>query len=305
MPWMRPSPAVHIAHDVAREIGGRNDLDRHDRLKQRRARFLHPRPEGLSPGELESQLRGVYIVILAVIQLYFEIDHGIARQVPGRGGLDNAFLDRRYVGLRNRAAKDFVDELEPTPVSERFHADTAITKLPVPAGLLLVAALHLGAPADRLAIRNLRRLELDLHVVAFLKPADDNLQMLLPVAGQQKFLGLRVAVEIERRVLFENFVNAAAETVFVVSRLGLNGVGDRRQRNLGFGEFDRVGLVPEAVAGQSVLEFRDRSQVARVNRGDGREFLAQRDGDAGETLVGVLREIGYVVVIIEDARDDP
>ena len=55
--------------------------------------------------------------------------------------------------------------------------------------------LDVGFAPDGLAIRNLRRLERDIHAVTLLQPADDHLDVLLSAAGEQKLLRLRVAVE--------------------------------------------------------------------------------------------------------------
>ena len=100
------------------------------------------------------------------------------------------------------------------------------------AGLLLVAALHVGGTADGLAIGNFRSFESDIDAVAPLQPADDDFDVLLAGAGQQEFAGLRIAVETKRLVLFQDAVDGVAHAVFVVSRLGFDGEGDGRLRQL-------------------------------------------------------------------------
>jgi hypothetical protein len=54
--------------------------------------------------------------------------------------------------------------------------------------------------------------------------------VLLPAAGQQEFLGLRIAIEAQRLILFQNLVDRVAHAIFVVARLGGDGVGDGRLR---------------------------------------------------------------------------
>ena len=81
---------------------------------------------------------------------------------------------------------------------QRLHANPAVAELAVAAGLLLVAALHVGLSANGFAIRNFRRVQLDVDAVALLQAADDDLDMLLAAAGEQKFLGLRIAIEAQR-----------------------------------------------------------------------------------------------------------
>jgi len=65
------------------------------------------------------------------------------------------------------------------------------------ARLFLVASLDVGAAPDRLAVGNLRRVKLDLDVVTLLELADDDFEMLLAVAGEEKLFRLRVAVEVQ------------------------------------------------------------------------------------------------------------
>ena len=70
-----------------------------------------------------------------------------------------ALLDRRDEALRDHAALDLVDELEAVAVGQRLDLDVAVAELAAPAGLLLVAPVGLGRPADRLAVGDARRLE--------------------------------------------------------------------------------------------------------------------------------------------------
>ena len=91
----------------------------------------------------------------------------------------------------------------------------------------------LARAANGFAVRNFRRFQFDLHSVAALQTADDDLEMLLPVARQQKLLCLRIAIEAQREIFFENLGQGGAQAVFVVARLGGHGVGDGW-----FGKFD-------------------------------------------------------------------
>ena len=62
-----------------------------------------------------------------------------------------------------------------TPARQRLHANAADAELPVPAGLFLVPALHVGAPANRFAVGNLGRFQRDIHPIPFLEAADSDL----------------------------------------------------------------------------------------------------------------------------------
>ena len=55
--------------------------------------------------------------------------------------------------------------------------------------------------------------------------------MLLPAARQQEFLGLRIAIEAQRLVFFEDLMQGVAHAVFVVARFGFDREGDGGLRN--------------------------------------------------------------------------
>ena len=182
----------------------------------------------MRPGGLERQFVRIDIVIGAVVENHLEIDHRKAGEKAALGRLHDAFLDRRNVVLGNRAAEDFVDELEFAAARQRLHLDPAIAELAVTAGLLLVPALHVGAAANGFAIGNLGRLQDYLSVVALLQLGDDDFDMLLAGSGDQEFLGLRIAEEAQHGIFFHQLVDAVAQLVFIGARLGLDGEGDRR-----------------------------------------------------------------------------
>ena len=141
----------------------------------------------------------------------------------------------------NGAAEDVVDELEFAPARQRLHLDLAVAVLAVAAGLLLVAALHVGFAADRLAVRHLGCLQVDFGVVALLQLGDDDFNVLLPGPRDQELLGLRIAEEAQHGIFFHELVDAGAELVFVGAALGFDGEGDGRlgQRRLSDTEWAR------------------------------------------------------------------
>jgi hypothetical protein len=73
---------------------------------------------------------------------------------------------------RDRAAEDFVDDLQAGPpfllarrriVLQRLDAQEHLAELPGAAGLLLVAVVAVGLLQDRLAVGDLRRLGVDVE----------------------------------------------------------------------------------------------------------------------------------------------
>src|SRR4051794_33692808 len=155
-------------------------------------------------------------MVRAIVDRDFEIDNGIAGQISIASGLNDAFLDGRHEVSRYGATEDFIGKAEFLSSFERLHANPAVAKLTVASSLLFVPALDLGGSANGFTVWDLRRLQLDIHSVPLLQPADDNLQMLLAGSRQEEFVRLRVTIEAQRRVLFEDSCNRRTHSVFVV-----------------------------------------------------------------------------------------
>ena len=83
---------------------------------------------------------------------------------------------------RDRAAEDVVDELEVGAARQRLDLDLAVAELAVAAGLLLVAAVRFGRRLDRLAVRDARRLQVDVDAEAPLQLRDRHLDVQLALA---------------------------------------------------------------------------------------------------------------------------
>ena len=62
-------------------IHRRDDLGFHDRLEQSGVGFFHGLAEGFAAGQLEGQLGGIDIVVLAVVERHLEIDDRVAGQM--------------------------------------------------------------------------------------------------------------------------------------------------------------------------------------------------------------------------------
>ena len=89
--------------------------------------------------------------------------------------------------------------------------------------------------------------------------------MLLARARQQELARLRIAVEAQRLVLFQDPVYGVAHAVLVVARLGLDGERDGRLRQFDRRIVDVHALVRQRVAGQRILQLGDRADIARVH----------------------------------------
>ena len=169
-----------------------------------------------------------------------EVDHRKAGEIAAHARFLNALFHRRNELARDRAAEDVVDELEVRAARQRLDLDLAVAELAVAAGLLLVAAVRLGRRLDRLAIRDARRLEVDVDAEAPLQFRDRHLDVELALAVEQQLLGLRIAAVADRRILFLEAVHRRADLVLVAAALRLDRVGQdrlgkrrRRSRSIG------------------------------------------------------------------------
>ena len=140
-------------------------------------------------------------MVLAVEEPHADILDGIAGEDALGHLLGDSLLDRGDEAAGDRAALDRVHELEAASGLARLDLDVAVAELAAAAGLLLVAAVCLGGLSDRLEVGHLRRVKLDLGAEAALHPLDDHLDVDLRQARDDLLAGLRVAVDVERRVL--------------------------------------------------------------------------------------------------------
>ncbi len=172
-------------------IGG-VDLDLHDGFEENGTRLLHGFLEGQRAGDFERDVRGIDVVIFAVVEDGAEIhDWESCQEAPG-GGVANSSFDGRNPVLGDRPAENIVDELNSLATFDGLHFDAADTKLSVAAGLLFVLAFDVGFPADGFAVRNFGRLQGEINVIALVELGDDDFNVLLAGTREQEFLGLRI-----------------------------------------------------------------------------------------------------------------
>ena len=95
-----------------------------------------------------------------------------------------------------------------TPVGHRKHADVHFAELAASARLLLVAIAAFGRGLNRFAIGNLGLLGVDLDLVAAFEPLANHLQVQLAHAVHHQLVRLRVAVQLNGAVLFDDLVAA-------------------------------------------------------------------------------------------------
>ncbi len=171
------------------------------------------------------------------------------------------------------------------------------------AGLFLVASLDLGSAANGFAIRNLRRVQFDIHAVALLQAADDHFDVLLAAAGEQEFLGLRIAIEAQRLIFFQDALDGVAQAVFILAALGRNGKRDGRLRQMHRVISDDGRLVAERVAGDGLFELRDGADIAGLEFGNGLNSLALQRADVRQTFGDAAAGVDEIGVVLDHARN--
>ena len=186
-------------------------------------------------------------MVRAVHELDAHALDGRAGELPVVHRLLDPLVHGRAVALRDDAAHDLVDELV-LALLERRDDDVAVAELTPAAGLLLVPAVRARLPANRLAVRNARRVQLDVDAEPPLRPLERDLDMHLAHSGEDLLAGLLVASQVQRLILLGETANRGRDLLLVALRLrrdreAHDGLREAEVRNL-----DRDLLVHEEVA---------------------------------------------------------
>src|SRR5215218_5665388 len=220
------TPRREVAHHVAHELLGHDDLDVHHGLQEDR---IGP-PEGLfdghGTGDLERHLGGVDLVVRTVDEFDPDIDYGVASDDAGIEGILDALVHARDVLPRDDAADDLVVELVAglvvvLDVDDRVPVLATATRLPHEPALDALDAL-----ADGLAVSDLRATDVRVHPELAQEPVDDDLEVQLAHTGDDSLPGLLIAADGEGRVLFGETLERHRELLLVGLRLGLDGLPD-------------------------------------------------------------------------------
>src|SRR5918997_1061561 len=261
-----PAAGVQVADDVAHVLFRGDDLDCHQRLEQGRAGLACGLLEDHRAGDLEGHLRGVDLVVLAVQQGGLHADHGVAGEDAVLHGVLHALVDRRDVLPRDATTGDLVLELVGRAVGrdlEGLDADLDLGELPRATGLLLVRVVRaLDGLADRLAVGHLRLADVGLDVELAAHAVDEDLQVELAHAGDDRLAGLLVEADLERRVLLGQLLDGGAELLLVALRLRLDRHRDDRRREGHRLQDHRLLRVGQGVTRRRLLHAVDRDDLA-------------------------------------------
>src|SRR5262249_20926436 len=144
--------------------------------------------------------------------------------------LAHALLDRRDELLRDHAADDVVVEHVAGSALARLDLHQDVTELAATARLLRVLVLARDLLADRLAVRDLGLADVALDFELALQAVDDDLQVELAHATDDRLPRLFVGMHAERRVFRGELLKTDAELLDVALRLRLDRDRDDRLR---------------------------------------------------------------------------
>src|SRR2546425_1998698 len=182
--------AVEVADDGAHVLLGRDHLDVHDGLQQDGLGLAAGFLEAHGAGDLEGHLVGVHLVVGAVRQVDLDVHHRVAGQHAGLHRFLDALLHGRHVLARHGAADDLVLEHEAAARLVGLDLDVDVAVLAAAARLAHVLALGLALAADGLAEGHLRLADVGLHAELAQQPVDDDHEMQLAHAVDQRLRGL-------------------------------------------------------------------------------------------------------------------
>src|SRR6478735_4322015 len=217
---------VDVTDDVTEEVLGGDDLDGHQRLHEDGVRAARGVLEGHRAGDLEGQLGGVDVVVLAVGEGDLDVDHRVAGDDAELHGLLATGVDRGDVLARDATTGDLVHELVAAATvgvdaRGRLDVDDDAGVLAGAAGLLLVGVLDLvDGLADRLAVRDLRLADVGLDVDLAAHAVDEDVEVQLAHAGDDGLAGLLVGADLEGRVLLGEALDRGAQLLLVALGLG-------------------------------------------------------------------------------------
>ena len=164
--------------------------------------------------------------------------------------------------------------------------------------------MRFGRGLDRFAIRNARRLQVDVDAEPPLELGDRHFDVQLSLSREQQLFGLRIAAVADRRVFFLEAVHRSADLVFVAAGLRLDGVRQDRLRKFQRRKHRGIGLVAKRVVGQRVLQLGDGAEIARAQLRHVRLRLSLKQHDVTEPLGRVARLVVHGRVGLQDARHD-
>ncbi len=230
-------------------------------------------------------------MVLAVETGHLHVDDREAERAAVLLGVDHALFDGGDEVAGDHTADDRIDELVARTPLSGLDAQRRDRELPVPAALLLQPAFRFRATADRLAVRDMHVVGLDLDTELAGQLLGRDRQVRLAHPAQHGLMRLGIALDAQHRILLLQAMERVGELVLVGLALGVD--RDREQR-LGRGEHldvDGSSLGTEHVAGGRVRELGDGRDVARRDLVHRVLLLAPHREELMHALVGLRARV--------------
>ncbi|RMO78325.1 hypothetical protein ALQ36_05199 [Pseudomonas syringae pv. primulae] len=245
---------VKVAHHVTHIVFRRNNLYRHDRLKQLTTALLGQLLGRHGSSHLKRHLVRVDVMVGTIKHGSLQADQRIAGNNAVLHLLFDTLLDSRDVFLRNNTTHHFVYELQTflTFVS-RSKTDPAVTKLATTAGLTNELAFDFTILRDALTIGNLRLADVGFDVELTAHPVNQDVQVELAHARDDRLTSLFISFDAERRVFLSKFAQCNTHFFLVILGLWLNGNRNNRLREVHTNQDDWLVSVAQGFTSGDVL----------------------------------------------------
>src|ERR1035441_7640158 len=299
-----PAPTAEGADHIAQEVLGRDHLDGEDRLEQHGLGAFGGLFERERARDLEGDLRGVHVVVLAVDQRHAHVDHRVAGPHAVHKGLFDALLDGGDVFGGDVPALDLVDELEAV-ARGGLQVDVDDPELTRATGLADELALDLlDGGAHGLPVGHLRATHVGLDAELALHAVDEDLEVQLAHARDLRLAGLFVGAHLEGGGLLGQTPQRDRHLLLVDLRLGLH-----RHLDDGLGEddvleVDRVVGGGQRVAGDHLLDAHRRGDVAGEDLLDLLALVGVHHQDAPDPLGAPAADVQHASARLEVTRAD-
>src|SRR4030081_3104239 len=249
-----PATRTQVAHDGSRVIFRRHDFDCHHRLQNYRTRLARRFFERHRTGNLERHFVRIDVVVAAVVERRLDGDHRIAGQNAAFHGFVHALVDRLDEFLWHRAADDIVDEFVALARLVRIEINLRVTVLTAAARLPDVFAFRFRVLANSLAIRHLWLADIGLDFVLAHHAVENDLQMQLTHAADDRLPTIRVRVNFESWFFLCQSRERHAHLFLIGLGLRFDRNRNHRHRKHDRLERDRMLLVANGVARADVSQ---------------------------------------------------
>ena len=175
-----------------------------------------------------------------------------------------------------------------------------MTILSVSAGLLLILVFHIGFLPERLAECHLRLIQFHFYFVFFSKGADDDGQVLVSHAIEQRLTVLRIIDRLDGQILIHHLRQRLRNLILISLFLCLVCHIGIRSGDLRLAEQYRSCLCGQCIAGLAVC-LSDGTDIACVKFGYFDGLVASHDIELVQLLFGLCGRIIKRVIRFDNA----